>query len=79
MLLSKPRFELHRYGQDKYGLIVKNLRLAKRVNKLAKSYPEGAFQEKDEPLFILNRKTIEVVFSILGVRDRGVLDTQEKE
>lgn len=52
-------FEMYEYSPAAQGLIVYTPRLANKINKILKKYPDVVIQEGEEPVFFLTHREMD--------------------
>jgi hypothetical protein len=71
MTLTKTKYEIYPYSEKQHALIVKNARLAKKINSaLNYYYPENTqFELNAEPLFKFDNSKLPLIKTLLRIKE----------
>lgn len=69
MTFTNSKIDLFEINNDRHGVILKNNRLANKLNVYLNYYPQDyKFRSTDEPVFKFDNKHLDMVISILKLK-----------
>jgi hypothetical protein len=71
MQITRAKYEIYPSSETSHALIVKEGKLAKKINKLLKYYypADTKFTDEEEPMFKFDNKQLLMVKVALGIKD----------